>query len=79
MSESIFRFIETKGYDEKDSTKVATNLAAYFEHLSSEKLREAQAHFANLYSSSMYPATMTLIIMKCPELYKKITQFVQSI
>ena len=79
VNESIFRFIETKGYDEKDSTKVATNLAAYFEHLSSEKLREAQAHFANLYSSSVYPAAMTLVIMKCPELYKKITEFVKSI
>ena len=79
VNESVFRFIETKGYDAKDEAKVIGNFAAYFEFLSGEKFREAQAHFANLYSSSMYPATMTLIIMKCPELYKKITQFVQSI
>lgn len=79
VNESVFRFIETKGYDAKDEAKVIENFAAYFEFLSGEKFREAQAHFANLYSSSMYPAAMTLIIMKCPELYKKITQFVQSI
>lgn len=79
VNESVFRFIETKGYDAKDEAKVTENFAAYFEFLSGEKFREAQAHFANLYSSSVYPATMTLIIMKCPELYKKITQFVQSI
>ena len=79
VNESVFRFIETKGYDAKDETKMTENFAAYFEFLLSEKFREAQAHFANLYSSSMYPAAMTLIIMKCPELYKKITEFVQSI
>ena len=79
VNESVFRFIETKGYDEKDSAKVMANFTAYFEYLSGEKFREAQAHFANLYSSSLYPATMTLVIMKCPELYKKITEFVKSI
>ena len=79
VNESVFRFIETKGYDGKDEAKVAKNFAAYFEFLSGEKFREAQAHFASLYSSSMYPVTMTFAIMKCPELYKKITGFVKSI
>ena len=82
VNESVFRFIETKNYDEKDTAKVnkvATNFAAYFEFLSGEKFREAQAHFANLYSSSLYPSTMMFIIVQCPELYKKITAFVKSI
>ena len=79
VNESIFRFIETKSYEEKDSEKVVTNFAAYFDYLSGKKFREAQAHFANLYSSSVYPAVMTFVIMKCPQLYKKITAFVESI
>ena len=79
VNESVFRFIETKGYDEKDVAKVAKNLAAYFEFLSGEKFREAQAHFVNQYSSSLYPSTMSFVIMQCPELYKKITTFVKSI
>lgn len=79
VNESIFRFIETKCYDIKDEVKVIENFAAYFEFLSEKKSREAQAHFTNLYSSSMYPITMTFIIMKCPELYKKIKKFIQSI
>lgn len=79
VNESIFLFIETKGYDEKDAAKVAKNFAAYFEFLSGEKFREAQAHFVNLYSSSLYPSTMSFVIMQCPELYKKITTFVKSI
>ena len=79
VNESIFRFVETKAYNEKDTEKVVSNFAAYFDHLSDEKLREAQAHFVNLYSSSLYPAVMTLIIMKNQQLYKKITEFVESI
>ena len=79
VNESIFRFIETKGYDEKDAAKVAKNFAAYFEFLSGEKFREAQAHFVSQYSSSLYPSTMSFVIMQCPELYKKITTFVKSI
>jgi hypothetical protein len=79
VNESIFRFIETNGYDEKDAAKVAKNFAAYFEFLSGEKFREAQAHFVNLYSSSLYPSTMSFVIMHCPELYRKITAFVKSI
>jgi hypothetical protein len=79
INESVFRFIETNGFEDKDSAKVTANFAAYFDYLSGEKFREAQAHFANLYSSSLYPATMTFVIMKCPELYRKITEFVRSI
>ena len=79
VNESIFRFIETKGYDEKDAAKVAKNFAAYFEFLSGEMFREAQAHFVSQYSSSLYPSTMSFVIMQCPELYKKITTFVKSI
>jgi hypothetical protein len=79
VNESLFRFIETKSYDEKDTEMVATNFAAYFEFLSVEKFREAQAHFANLYSSSLYPSTMTFVVMQCPKLYKKITEFIKSI
>lgn len=79
VNESIFRFIETNGYDEKDAAKVAKNFAAYFEFLSGEKFREAQAHFVSQYSSSLYPSTMSFVIMQCPELYKKITALVKSI
>jgi len=79
VNESIFRFIETKGYEEKDAAKVAKNFAAYFEFLSGEKFREAQAHFVSQYSSSLYPSTVSFVIMQCPELYKKITTFVKSI
>lgn len=79
VNESIFRFIETKNYDDSEIEKVATNLDAYFDFLSGEKFREAQAHFTNAYSSAVYPQVMTFIITRCIKLYSKIMAFVQSI
>lgn len=79
VNESLFRFIETKNYEERDIEKVAANLGAYFDYLSDEKLREAQAHFTNTYSSATYPQSMTFVITKCSQLYGKIMAFVQSI
>ena len=79
VNESLFRFIETKSYENAETEKVAENLESYFEYLSSEKFREAQAHFTNAYSSGVYPQTMTFVITKCGKLYSKIMAFVQSI
>ena len=79
VNESLFRFIETKNYEDRDAEKVAANLGAYFDYLTDEKFREAQAHFTNTYSSAVYPQTMTFIITKCSQLYGKIMAFVQSI
>ena len=79
VNESLFRFIETRAYKENDSEKVALNIDAYFDFLCCEKLREAQAHFANTYSSAGYPQTMAFIITKCGKLYSKVTSFIQSI
>ena len=79
VNESLFRFIETSSLDDEETVKVANNLSAYFDYLFSAKFREAQAHFANLYSTSTYPKTMTFILTRCIELYGKITEFIQSI
>jgi hypothetical protein len=79
VNESIFRFIETNANNDAFSGTIGINLALYFDFLAEGKKREAQAHFANLYSSSMYPLTMALIIMKCSDLYNKITDFIKSI
>ena len=79
INDALFRFIETKNFEEGDTEKVASNLEAYFEFLSGEKFREAQAHFTNAYSSTTYPQAMAFVITKCPKLYGKIMTFVQSI
>lgn len=79
VNESIFRFIETKNYENSEVKKVSENLGKYFDFLSAEKLREAQAHFTNTYSSAAYPQTMTFVITKCSELYGKIISFVQDL
>jgi len=79
VNDSLFRFLETSTDEETDSAKVSNNLCAYFDYLISENLREAAAHFANTYSSSSYPKALTFIITKCPNIYKKITEFIGSL
>lgn len=79
INDSLFRFIETTGYESKDKSKVAENLVKYFDYLIEKNIREAQAHFSNLFSSSSYPQSIVFMITECPELYKKVTAFIKSI
>ena len=79
LSESVFRLIESETYEKSEIKTVAKNLTAYFEYLETENLREAAAHFVNLFSSSAYPNTIVFIITNCPELNKKLTEFIKSI
>ena len=79
LSESVFRLIESETYEKSEIKTVAKNLTAYFEYLETENLREAAAHFVNLFSSSTYPNTIVFIITNCPELNKKLTEFIKSI
>lgn len=79
INDSLFRFIETNAIEGANSETIAVNLSAYFDFLSEARSREAQAHFVNTYSSSLYPQAMAFIIMKCNELYGKIAVFIKSI
>ena len=51
----------------------------YYDYLEENKLREAMAHFANMFSGTMYPNALVFIISECPELYSKMTRFVSEI
>lgn len=79
INESLFRFLETESYEKSDSGKISKNLSLYFDYLVSENLREAQAHFVNLFSSSAYPNALVFLVSDCSELYKKMMEFIKSI
>ena len=79
LNDSLYRLIESEAYEKSQTKTIAKNLTAYFEYLETENLREAAAHFVNLFSSSGYPAAIVFIITNCPELNKKLTEFIKSI
>jgi hypothetical protein len=58
---------------------MANNLSSYYGFLEKNRLREAMAHFANMFSGTMYPNALVFIISECPELYSKMTRFVSEI
>lgn len=79
INDAVFVYLESSKYDEKDKKLMAYNLAAYFDFLEEKKQREAMAHFANMFSGTMYPNALVFIIGECPELYSKMTKFVAEI
>ena len=79
INESLFRFIEAESYEKSDIKKIAENLESYFLLMDEKDLREAQAHFTNLYTSSTYKNTVVFIMGNCGKLYNKMMEFIRSI
>ena len=79
INDAVFVYLESDKYGDMDKTLMAQNLVAYFFFLEQKKLREAMAHFANMFSGTMYPNALVFIIGECPELYSKMTKFVAEI
>ena len=79
INDAVFVFLESDKYGDADKDLMAQNLAAYFNFLEEKHLREAMAHFANMFSGTMYPNALVFIIGECPELYSKMTRFVAEI
>ena len=79
LNDSIFRFIESEAYEKTELPSITRNLNEYFNYLQGENLREAAAHFVNLYSSSGYPGAIVFIMTRCPKLNKNLTEFIKSI
>ena len=72
-------YLESAKYSGSDKALISKNLTSYYDYLEENKLREAMAHFANMFSGTMYPNALVFIISECPELYSKMTRFVSEI
>ena len=79
INDAVFVYLEGNKYADSDKKLMAKNLEAYFYFLEAKKLREAMAHFANMFSGTMYPNALVFIIGECPELYSTMTKFVAEI
>ena len=79
INDAVFVFLESDKYGDNEKDIMAKNLAAYFNFLEEKKLREAMAHFANMFSGTMYPNALMFIIGECPDLYTRMTKFVAEI
>lgn len=76
---SLFRFIESHCFDEKDEMNIAKNLFKYFDFLGKNGKSEIQSHFIGLCNANSYPETLVFISTKVPELYKNIMTFVEKL
>lgn len=82
INDSLFPFLEKEtesSVQKEKAEKMAENLNLYFEFLENSNLREAMAHFANLFSSTAYPNALAFIVSDCGELFRKVTKFVANL
>ena len=79
INDAVFVFLESAKYSDFDKKFMADNLFKYFGYLEAKNLREAMAHFANMFSGTMFPNAIVFIISECPDLYSRITKFVAEI
>ncbi len=82
INDSLFPFLEkvTAGQVESQTARaMSKNLQLYFDFLEKRNLREAMAHFANLFSSTAYPNALAFIVSDCNSLFEKVTVFVTKL
>ena len=79
INESLFRYLESKSYDNSKTSHIAANLSKYFGWLATEQKQEAIAHFTNLFSSGMYAQAVVFIMINTPALEKNIKRFIDSL
>lgn len=79
INESLFRYVESKNYDETKGATISKNLEAYFGLLILEMRQEAMGHFANLFTQGLYPHTVAFVMTRAPKLQQKVIKFVNSI
>lgn len=79
INEAIFNFLEIGIYNDTEKKTIALNVPLYFSYLEEKNMREAMAHFANMFSGTNFPKALVFIVGECPELYSKMTAFVSEI
>ncbi|MBS9766075.1 MAG: AAA family ATPase [Flavobacteriaceae bacterium] len=79
INESIFRFLESKNYQNSEEEIVKANLVGFVNWLSKLKSKEYMAHFISIFEHSVYPQANLFIISETSDLYKKIMQFIQDL
>lgn len=79
INESLYKFIEAKSYKESEVEIIKENFECYFDLLKEDQLREAQAHFVNLFVSGNYPICAKFVVDNCPALSAKFMTFVSTL
>lgn len=79
LNDGIFVFLESRKYKPASIDLIKNNFISYYNYLEENGLREAMAHFANLFSSTSYPNALVFILENCSNLYSRMTAFVQEI
>lgn len=76
VSESLLRYLETNAPAGDDLTRFAGNVNAYVSWITSQPIREAAAHFTELYQKGMYPKATAFILINAPLVLEMLNAFI---
>lgn len=79
LNESIFRFLETAGMDEREQKLAAKNLTQYLEYLKEYKMKEAFANFVSIFEKDTYTKAQTFMVMQASDVYVMLTDFIEEL
>lgn len=79
INDSVFVYLEKHSDDADKLTRMSENLSRYYGYLKQNGLREAMAHFANMFASTDYPNALAFIVSECGSLFAEVTGFVASL
>ena len=78
VNDGIFRHLEVENLTGTARDNARKNIDAYFTFLT-KGVKEAAAHFANLYVQGTYPKAVQFMAAECPYLTPLMVQYVKSI
>ncbi len=78
VNNSIFRFLESKIYQDSEKEIISKNLVNYFDFIGTNFGKEFQSQFASLCNADNYPETLYFISTECFELYENIMKSVMD-
>jgi hypothetical protein len=78
LDDSIFRFLQVKGYPKGKEEMVAQNLRRYLSKCISGR-KELMAHFVSCYKNSIYSAARTFILINAPEISTQMTEYIRNL
>lgn len=79
INDSVFMYLEKHSDDADKLTRMSENLSLYYGYLKQNGLREAMAHFANMFAGTNYPNALAFIVSECGGLFSEVTGFVASL
>ena len=79
LNESVFRFLDSTKFNEREKKLVAKNLGQYIDFLYTKKKKEALANFTSIFEKGTYDHAISFMLISATEVYDMLNDFVKEL